>query len=177
MKGTRSPGEIGARDAALALGEPTGRDTYERFCDHMRAVSTDKEAGLVTIAAPWEVPQRAPRWDNLLADCLSAELRQQEVERAEQSIEHLRPQIGGMSVAELRSGSIRLIEEHTRTVTLARAGEEFMFEVIDPAVVPQEQSKTRRGPIVELGVVLGGVLSFVLALVSAFWERVRDKSG
>jgi uncharacterized protein involved in exopolysaccharide biosynthesis len=164
--------EPALRDPRLAPGEPTDWEAYKLFAGDVLQISTDQTTGLVTVSVEWGVPDLAARWANRLVERLNAELRQQAIERAKNSVDYLREQIAQTSVADLRTVLFRLIEEHTKTVTLASVDPEYAFQVIDPAVVPQERTKPRRSLIVFLGFIVGGVAGTLLALFRTSPYRV-----
>jgi uncharacterized protein involved in exopolysaccharide biosynthesis len=155
------------RGTDLAPGEPTDWDVYERFTEDVLVVSSDAKTGLVTVAIDWEEPTLAARWANLLVERINTELRHQSVERERKSIEYLRQQIDQTSLADLRAVLFRLVEEHTKNMTLAKVTEEYVFEVIDPAIPPQEKSKPRRSLIAAVGLAGGLTLGLLAAFLRA----------
>jgi uncharacterized protein involved in exopolysaccharide biosynthesis len=56
---------------------------------------------------------------------------------------------------------------------LAEVQEEFIFKVVDPAVIPELKSSPKRALICVLGTLLGGMLSVVIVLVG-FALRKED---
>ena len=64
-----------------------------------------------------------------------------------------------------------LIEQQTKTVMLASASDEYVFQVIDPPVAPELKSEPQRALICALGVLLGGMLAVVLVLVRHYTTK------
>jgi len=58
-----------------------------------------------------------------------------------------------------------LIESQTRVSMLADVRDEYVFQVVDPAMVPDEKVAPRRSLIAVLGTLLGGMLGVVIVLV------------
>ena len=59
----------------------------------------------------------------------------------------------------------KLIEQQTKTVMLANASDEYVFQVIEPPVAPELKSEPKRALICVLGTLLGGVLAMVFVLI------------
>lgn len=157
----------------LAPGEPSDWDAFELLHDEMLHVSQDNRTGLVTVAVEWEDPALAADWTNQLIERVNSDLRRRAVEEAERSIAFLRAQVEETSLADLRSVLFRLIEEHTKNITLARVNEEYAFKVIDPAVPPENRVHPRRGLMVLLGLLFGGVSAVFLVMVRQAIARSR----
>ena len=64
-----------------------------------------------------------------------------------------------------------LIEEQTKSVMWANVREEYAFEVIDPAIIPEERDSPRRTLIVLLATFFG----IVLGLAYAFFREHIEK--
>ena len=58
-----------------------------------------------------------------------------------------------------------LIESQTRISMLADVREEYVFQVVDPAVVPDQRIAPKRSLIAVLGTMLGAMLALVAVLV------------
>ena len=48
---------------------------------------------------------------------------------------------------------------------LANAQQEYVFETVDPAVVPQEKSEPKRALMVVLATILGLMLSIIIVFI------------
>ncbi|WP_375177562.1 GNVR domain-containing protein [Marinobacter mobilis] len=51
---------------------------------------------------------------------------------------------------------------------LAKAQSEYVFETIDPAVVPQEKSEPKQALIVVMAALLGGMMGMLFVIVHNF---------
>jgi len=69
----------------------------------------------------------------------------------------------------------QLIEEQTKTIMLANVSKDYVFDIIDPPVVPERKSKPSRALICVLGTLLGGMLGVVLVLVRHY-ARTEDEA-
>jgi uncharacterized protein involved in exopolysaccharide biosynthesis len=159
----------------LAPGEPSAWNVYNLF-SNILFVSQDKKTGLVTVAVEWKDPMLAAQWANRLVVKLNTELRQRAVDEGEKSIAYLNQQIEQTSISDLRSVLFKLIEEHTKSITLAKANEEYALKVIDPASPPERKIKPNRKLMLVLGVITGGVLSLLIVFVRRAFSKIKDAS-
>uniref|UniRef100_A0A486XVH0 Lipopolysaccharide biosynthesis n=1 Tax=Rheinheimera sp. BAL341 TaxID=1708203 RepID=A0A486XVH0_9GAMM len=144
--------------------KPSLLEAYKVFEDMLK-VSEDKTSGMITLSLTHYSPFLAKQIvDDLIKD-LNSEMRNQEKNEALNSIEYLTNQIEKTSLAEVKTMLYSLIEEQTKTLMLANVRDEYVFKVIDPAVVEEEKSGPMRAFIVILFCFLGGFLSLITVLV------------
>jgi uncharacterized protein involved in exopolysaccharide biosynthesis len=155
----------------LVPGEPSALDAYEIFDKDILRVSRDSETGLVTVAIETEYRMLAPEWANRLVQRLNADLRARAIDRATKSIEYLRQQSEETSLADLRSALFRLIEEQIQTITLAKVNDEFVFEILDPAVAPDPDDEI--SPKRLLILLLGGISGLLVGILAALLRGAR----
>ena len=81
------------------------------------------------------------------------------------------------AATDMQSTFYKLIEEQSKSLMLAEVQEEFIFRVIDPAVVPELKSGPKRAFICVLGTLLGGMLGIAIVLIQfAFRREKRSRS-
>jgi len=168
----REPVRSVASGELLAEGEPSNWEVYKKLSEAL-AVSSDKITGLITVAVEWKDPVLAARWSNQLVDRINRVLREQAIDEAEKSIAYLKGQIAQTRLADLQAVLYRLIEEQTKSITLANVSDEYVLKVIDPAVVPEERIKPKRSLMVILGLVLGVMLGVFMVFVRSFIRKAK----
>jgi len=158
--------------------KPSAQEAHEAFLEVL-ALSEDKETGLVTIAIKHQSPVVARAWVALIIEAVTDELRGSDVEEAQGSIAFLEQQRTQTSLVSLDEVFAQLIEEQTKTIMLANVSKDYVFNVIDPAVVPELKSEPKRALICILGTLLGGMLGILLVLVRhyAFGKTVSVDHG
>lgn len=154
----------------LAPGEPSRGEVYKVWSS-LLSVSTDKTSGLVTLSIEWTDPAVVAQWANDMVKRINDQMRNQAIENSEKAIKYLQLQVEQTPYVELRSTLYNLIEEHTKSLTLAKTQQEYAFKVIDPAVVPEEKSKPKRSLMVAVGLVLGMMLGIFIALIQNWREN------
>ena len=144
--------------------KPSAQEAHEAFLGVL-SLSEDKQTSLVTIAIKHQSPFVAQAWVALIIEAVTEELRGSDVEEAQGSIAFLEQQREQTSLVSLDEMFAQLIEEQTKTIMLANVSKDYVFNVIDPAVVPELKSEPQTALICILGTLLGGMLGILLVLV------------
>ena len=144
--------------------QPSLLEAYEEFMDIL-GVSENQQTGYITVSVDHHSPVVAAQWVSWLVEDVNAAVKAQDVAEAEKSIEYLKQQVENTSLADLQAMFFELIQSQTETVMLAEVRPEYVFKTIDPAVVPEEESKPSRALICVLGTLLGGVVGVIIVLV------------
>ena len=161
-----SASQTWVRDVGPAFQvKPSVQEAHKAFVGSFLSVSEDKQTGFVTLAVTHFSPSVARDWVILIVNGVNNAVRARDVEEAENSIAFLNEQRQKTSLVSLTEVFAELIEQQTKTVMLAAASEEYVFQVIDPPVAPELKSEPSRALICILGVLLGGMLSVVYVLI------------
>lgn len=148
--------------------KPTDWDLVKAFKDNHLTVSENKDNGMITVSVKSLSPPAAQQWAEWLVADINEHMRRQDVSKASARIAYLEEKLNETNVAGMQQVFYQLIESETRTVMLANAQQEYVFETVDPAVVPQEKSEPKRALIVVMAIMLGGMLGVLAVLVRFF---------
>lgn len=143
---------------------PTAWDEFKAFSKVIE-VSESKDTGLVTISITHFSPTIAKEWVDKLVIELNAWMKNKALSEANKNIGYLETQIERTNILDMQSVFYQLIEEQTKSLMLAEVQEEFAFEVIDPAVVPEEKNGPKRALISVITTLVGGLLGALIVLV------------
>ena len=135
------------------------------FSKEFLSVTEDKTTGFVTVAVTHYSPTVARNWVTLIVKGVNEAVRARDVEEAEKSIAFLNQQRLKTNLVSLTEVFAELIEQQTKTVMLANASDEYVFQVIEPPVAPELKSEPKRALICVLGTLLGGMLAVVFVLI------------
>ena len=158
---------------------PTAQEAFEVFSKDVLSIEQDKETGLYTLAVKYYSPYTAQQWVEWLIEDINNVMRERTISETSQNLAYLNVQLQKTSVAEMQSTFYKLIEEQTKSLMLAEVQEEFIFKVVDPALVPEVKKSPKRGLIVVLGTFLGvfsatfGVVLF--AVIALAKEKGKAK--
>ena len=154
--------------------KPSVQEAHEAFVGGFLSVSEDKQTGFVTVSVTHLSPSIAKDWVNLLIKGINEAVRARDVREAENSIEFLNEQRLKTNLVSLTEVFSELIEEQTKTVMLANASDEYVFQVIEPPVAPELKSEPSRALICVLGTMLGGMLGVVLVLIRHYALKPQE---
>ena len=116
----------------------------------------------------------AKLWADMLIDRINEEIRAEDVGEAEASIAFLEAQREKTSLVSLDEVFSQLIEEQTKTIMLANVSKDYVFDIIDPPVIPELKSRPFRALICVLGTFFGGMLGVVWVLVRHYAPPVDE---
>ncbi|EKZ8659991.1 LPS O-antigen length regulator [Vibrio alginolyticus] len=150
---------------------PTAQEAFEVFNKEVLSISQDKESGLYTVSVKYYSPYIAQQWVNWLIEDINKVMRERTIAETSQNLAYLNTQLQKTSVADMQSTFYKLIEEQTKSLMLAEVQEEFVFKVVDPAVVPELKDAPKRALICVLGTLFGGMLGIAIVLISFAFRR------
>ncbi|CAH1235574.1 Whole genome shotgun sequence [Vibrio harveyi] len=150
---------------------PTSQEAFEVFNKEVLSISQDKESGLYTVSVKYYSPYVAQQWVNWLIEDINKVMRERTIAETSQNLTYLNTQLQKTAVADMQSTFYKLIEEQTKNLMLAEVQEEFIFKVVDPAVVPELKDGPKRALICVLGTLLGGMLGVAIVLVTFAFRR------
>lgn len=155
--------------------KPTAQEAYEKFVNEVFSISQDKESGSYNITILHYSPYIAKEWVNLLVEDINFEMRSRALAMSSKSLKYLNEQLEKTTVAEMQSTLFELIKEQTKNLMLANVQYEFVFKVIDPAVVPEVKSKPSRAIICIMGTLIGFIVSLTFVFVRFVLRKDREK--
>ncbi|EJB5271463.1 LPS O-antigen length regulator [Vibrio vulnificus] len=159
----------------LRGAKPSAQEAFEVFRKETLNVSQDKESGLYTVSVKHYSPYVSQQWVNWLIEDINKVMRERTIAETSQNLTYLNTQLEKTAVADMQSTFYKLIEEQTKSLMLAEVQEEFIFKVVDPAVVPEQKDGPKRAMICVLGTILGGMLGLSIVFVLFAFRRGNTK--
>ena len=156
--------------------KPTDWDLVKAFRENHLNVSENKDSGMITVSVKSLSPPAAQQWAEWLVADINEHMRREDVAEASARIDYLEDKLNDTNVAGMQQVFYQLIESETRTVMLANAQQEYVFETVDPAVVPQEKSEPKRPLIAIVATMLGGMLGVFIVFIRAFIRSGKQES-
>lgn len=154
---------------------PSDWDMVEEFRESHLSVSENKENGMVTVSVKNLSPLAAKDWTDWLVQDINEHMRKRDIEEAEARISYLEEKLNETSISGMQQVFYQLIESETRTVMLANAQNEYVFQTVDPAVIPQEKSEPSRAVICIVATILGGMLGVFVVFVRAVIHNDKEE--
>ena len=153
---------------------PSDEEVYEEFSELLQ-VEEDETTGLITLSLEWYDPTQIKNWMGWLVDDLNSYMREDDLLESQRAIDYLTEQLDKTSLVEMRNVFFNLIEQQTQKVMLADVREEYAFEILDPAVIPEKKSAPGRALICILGTLLGGMLAVLFVLLRHYASKGKEE--
>lgn len=155
---------------------PTVWRAAVRFDEKIRTVSQDPVSGLVTLQIEWTDPELAAEWARKLTDLTNLIVQKRSIEEARRSIQFLELELAKTDVVQVQQAIHNVIEGQTKALALAAARKDFAFRVVDPPAVPEKPVRPRKRMMVAVGVILGGMLGVLLAMLRVLVRRAFSRT-
>ncbi|MBN2647664.1 MAG: hypothetical protein JXR44_07760 [Thiotrichales bacterium] len=149
---------------ANASGEPSMQEAVKQFKELVQ-ISEEKDSGMVSVKVTWSDAVQAQFWANDLVHEVDQLLREKAIKASENVIAYLQEKLPTMQLADIRNMALSLIEQEMKKVTFARVHPEYVYKVIDPAIVADQPASPKKALMVAVGFVLGLMLSIFMALI------------
>ncbi|MCG5549110.1 Wzz/FepE/Etk N-terminal domain-containing protein [Halorhodospira halochloris] len=130
---------------------------------------SEDDGGLMKIAVVWEDREVAANLANLLVERTNAVMREEEINRLDRRLNHLREQVSNTTISGVREALYNIMESNYKSQAVAQTEREYIFSIIDPAL-PDDASTAGFGTRIyaALGMILGGMLGVFAAFVGEF---------
>lgn len=154
--------------------QPSELEAYKELT-RLLSVSQDKKTQIIRISIESLSPVLAKEWAEKLVFDLNEHVRSRDVEEAQRSINYLQKQLSATAVAEMRNILFQLIEQQTKTIMLAEVRAEYVFQVIDPAVIPEEKAGPKRVVIIAVSTCLATLLCTVILIMIGLSRKDKGR--
>lgn len=148
-----------------------------KFMNDVFSLREDNETGLLTIAIEWTDAETAAKWANRLVELANETARQNDIEAAQARVAYLNDQIARTTVVDLQGVLYNLLETELKTLMLANASSDYVFQVVDPAVVPVSIAKPKPLFLLALGTIAGGFLGLVIVFVKRIVRGLNQQKA
>jgi uncharacterized protein involved in exopolysaccharide biosynthesis len=148
----------------LRTAEPSMQEGYEAFVKRFGS-SQDKLTGIVTVSFEFVSPKLSQAWLSLYIKEINDVMRAQDIAEAESAIKYINEQMEKTQLVEVKNLLFSLIEEHTKTLTMANARKDYVFKMIDPPYLPEVKSGPFRSVIVLLTVLVNCFLFLIFIML------------
>lgn len=142
--------------------EPTSWEYVNAFKSGLLVEKNEETPGLVNLSVSHLSPVIAHRWAEWLVEDINDHMRQRDIKEAQSSMEYLQNELGETNLSSMQQVFYQLIEKQIQTIMLANVRPEYVFQVLDPPVVPEQRNAPARALICIVGTFLGGFLSLLV---------------
>jgi uncharacterized protein involved in exopolysaccharide biosynthesis len=143
--------------------KPSKLEAIELFKDNFE-VQHDKMTGLMLISFEFYSPYFAKELLDNVVQQFNLYVKTKELSLINANISYLEKQAEQIKNTGMKSVFYSLLEEQQKKIMLASSSDEYVFRVIDPAVIPEKKFAPKRAIICVLGTFLGFFLSIIIIL-------------
>jgi len=155
--------------------KPSSWEYVKVFKEEIMTVEKNNATpGLISISVEHKSPVIARQWVEWLIQDINDHMRQRDINEAKRSMNYLEKELGTTSLSSMQQVFYKLIEQQTQTIMLANVRPEYIFQTLDPAVVPEQKAKPSRALICIIGTFLGGFLSVGFVLVRNIFRKEEN---
>tara|TARA_B100001250_G_scaffold300104_1_gene261820 strand:- start:57955 stop:58866 length:912 start_codon:yes stop_codon:yes gene_type:complete len=141
----------------------TARSGFGQYKKYLQIRQTE---GMWVITFQASDPRIATELANNSIKRINNYSREKTIKETNVSIEYLNQQIELTSLNESKDFLYSIIEEQTKKIMLANSREEYVFEVIDPAIINESIYYPIRRDFIIIGLIIGLIFSYGLAVFS-----------
>ncbi|EHH1111161.1 MULTISPECIES: Wzz/FepE/Etk N-terminal domain-containing protein [Vibrio harveyi group] len=157
----------------LRGAKPSLQEATDVFNKDILNIIQEKDSGLYVLSVKHYSPYIAQQWVSWLIEDINKVMRERTISESSRNLSYLNTQLQKTAVADMQSTFYKLIEEQTKSLMLAEVQEEFVFNTIDPAVVPEVKDSPSRAIICVLGTLFG--IGFGVIIVLAIFAIKKER--
>lgn len=152
--------------------EPSVQDVRDRLMNGIISIEENAKQGVLVLSVSHYSPYLAKQVAEDLVAEINYNVQQIDINEASARISYLKQALSDTPIADMQRIFYQLIEQQEQKKMLAQTQSQYVFKVIDPAIVPEVKSGPRRALICIAATFLGFVLS-VFGVV-AFHYLIRN---
>ncbi len=159
----------------VSFPQTTIPSAQEAFIKYKSILNIKKEAdtGFVAISVDHMSPIVAKKWVDIIIYNINESMRELDKVKAVNSIAFLNESAKSTNIQSIREVIANLQETQMQTLMLASSNKEYIFKIIDSAIVPERKSAPNRAFICILGTIFGGILSLLIVFMQVYRESSK----
>lgn len=148
--------------------EPSKEEYVKVFKEEILEVIRDEATGLVTLVIRHQSPEFAKKVAEWLVKEINNTMRERDIKEARLSLEYLNRELMETSLSNMKQIFYELVEQQTQTIMLANVRPEYIFQTLDPAIVPQNKAEPARAILCIVGTMLGAFLGLIIVFLKSW---------
>ena len=151
---------------------PSEQEAFKAY-EEIIQLSSNKQTSFISLSIEHKSPIIAKEWLDIIIYNINESMRLKDITVAQSYIDFLNESQRSTNVQSLKEVASKLLESQMQTLMLASSNEDYVFQVIDPPIVTEEESGPDRLIIVIFGTMIGLALSLLAAYIQ--YTRVPNK--
>ena len=145
-------------------GIPSKQEAYKIYLDIIN-ITENKKSSLVTLSVKHHSPFIAKQWTEIIIDKINKIMRSIDSKEVVESMNFLNKKYTESKNENIKKSFSALHEEQLKRMMIIDSNEDYIFEILDPPIVPEFKSEPKRSLMVLLLTSLGFILSTFFSLV------------
>ena len=155
--------------------EPSDDEAFDLFHSMISAASNaESKANIIPLTITWENPgdglHKIAEIANSLVKSLNLNMSELEIKSAKVNIVFLKNELNRMDIIDFQKVIYGLIKEQIKRIMIANITEEFVFKILEPAIVPLQPEKNNKIRVILFGTVLGLLLGMFVSFVLNYFK-------
>jgi uncharacterized protein involved in exopolysaccharide biosynthesis len=148
---------------------PSLFDAYLLFQDEVLSVNQNKVSGIITLSIDWTDAELSAEWANKIVLKFNNSQQNRAREESSRKIEFLSLKLLEVKESSLLKMLSYYLSQEINNEMLSQTQDEYSFEILNPALVPEDRYWPRRSQILITGLFVG----FLLSLLMIFIRKVN----
>lgn len=152
--------------------KPSAQESFRAYKNAV-SIFVDTKTLFVNIVVRHQSPYIAKSWADLIVLNINESMREVNKKSAQDAIHFLNEAYQTSNVQSLKDAISYLLEKEMQTLMLASTHSDYIFKVIDSAVVPEKKSSPNRAYICIISVIFAFISSVIILFVNYYWSNFR----
>ena len=153
---------------------PSSWEVYEEFSEIL-SFEENKE-GIIRVGIEHKSPRKVKNWLTWMVEDINHFMKERKRNELQNSLVFLDEKIREVDMKDLKLALYELLAEQTKKMMMLESREDYIFEVIDPAYIPEEHIKPKR-LLISIGVFLLFGLIISALFIYKFNQDLRIKGS
>jgi hypothetical protein len=152
-------------------GRPSLLKAHKEFIDSNFEIGIDRKSGVIRLTIFHESPYIAKEWADRLLKEINLYISNIDKTKAQNAYNFLINKLQESTILEIKKSISALMEKELNTLMLSEVLDNYVFDIIDHAAVPEQKILPQRSKIV----ITYFIVSFVFSLIAVFALFFMDK--
>jgi len=158
--------------------EPSDREASKFLLDMIAtSANSQNKVGLITLSLEWKNPGSPNKMADIangLVSSMNFHAKQRAILEAKKSISFLEKELERTSIINAQTILYSLIEQQTGEIVIANVRAEFVFKIIDPAVIPNDKEPDNKYLIIFFGLFFGLFSALLLVILIMNLKKIKE---
>jgi LPS O-antigen subunit length determinant protein (WzzB/FepE family) len=152
---------------------PSDQEAYKEFIENHLILREEADVGIWVLTIEHISPYIAQEIATNLVKEINSQIRQSDMEEAEASLLILQDALKNVELVDMKNMLFELIQQNAQKKLLAEVREEYVFRVVDPAIVPEIKYSPSRALLCVIGIFLGFVIGIFISVTRCILQSER----